>query len=866
MDRNCWRRVKSIFNQAVELPLTERKACVLRFSDGNSQIQEEVLALLQSHGLATDYLDNPPISLEPENTHLEGQHVGNYLISRRLGRGGMGAVYLATRSDGSYQQKVALKVLPEYREPSLVQRFHQERQILAQLEHPNIARLIDGGNLPDGHPYYVMEYVEGIRLDDYCSNNKLSIAKTLALFVQICEAVHFAHQNLIIHRDLKPGNILVTDKGEVKLLDFGVAKLLNTDNPDHLSDLTLAYQSLVTPSYASPEQVLQKAIGTASDVYTLGVLLYRLLTRQLPYQLHDDAPHTLTHAICEQQPRRPSELEGCNGLEGDLDNIILMALRKEPQRRYPSVDALKKDIQRYLDNFPVTATPDSVGYQVKKFVRRNRGAAIGASLILVLVIGFGINTYSQNKQINYQSKIAELERDAAIQARASAETEKATAEAAVTFMQEMLTSVAPDKAKGKEITVKEILDIASDKLNIQESLQDQPEVKSMLHHTFGYTYMKLGEYPLAEQHQLKAIELRQVDLGNEHPETLRSMNLLGVLYLRQGRLSETEQLWTQVLKIRQQTLGPEEPHTLISMSNLAVLHIHMDNDVAAEKMLKETLSIKRRVLGDTHANTLTIQNNLAGFYNEQGRYQESKELHLLTLNARIQTLGKNHPDTLQSQYNIAYLLSDQHEFKKSAEQFEQTLSVSKVVLGSTHPKTIRTQIMLANALAMSGDHQQAELLFEKSLAHLTQQDDPGNEDLVRVELYFGRMLLHNTHNRQEQAAQLIQTAWKNSHQDNKSHTLAIESTIALANLALYQGDYDRALQLSMAAETDSTQAQGFEHSETLAARRVRIETLLAIETSDQVRPLTAEWLAGCELFFGSKHPRTQYARTLQNAF
>jgi serine/threonine-protein kinase len=868
MDRDRWTTIKRIFGEAIEVSPSERCDCVRRLGGDDEVLIEEVLSLIRSSESSGGFLDTPASPLPGgSKPDLEGATISNYFIHRRLGQGGMGAVYLASRKDGVHEQKVALKVLQNHYQPSMLQRFHQERRILAQLEHPGIARLLDGGDLSNGHPFYVMEYVEGVAIDEYCRYNGLDVSQILGLFMDVCHAVHYAHQNLIVHRDIKPGNILVTNKGQIKLLDFGIAKLLTTDNPESVSDATVMQQSMVTPSYASPEQVMLKPAGTSSDIYSLGVLLYRLLTEQLPYQLEDEAPHTLTHAICTQEPKAPSEIAGGKRrlLKGDLDNIVLMALRKEASRRYASAEAFAEDIGNYLNDYPVNATPDNLSYQIRKFVRRNMVGVLAAGIVSLLILGFAVHIYLQNDKIRLQAELTETERDAALKAQALAEQEKATAEAAVRFMQEMFTSVDPGKTKGKEVTAREILENASIKLRKEGVLKDQPQVKSTLHHTLGLTYMQLGDYPLAELHQKSALKLRREVLGDDDPETLRAMNLLGILYFRQGRLRETEKLWTEALQTRRRVLGAEAHRTLSSMSNLAILYIRMNKSALAEDMLQRTLEIERRVLGKTHPETLTTQNNLAGFLNERGRYRASEELHRATLQARMESLGADHPDTLQSEYNIGLLLMDQNRYQQAVDQFRKTLADRQKVLGATHPKTVRTRLMMAQALEKTGAYSEAKSHFEQSLEVLSRRSSASDEDLARTELYYGLMLQEQAQGDKYRAESLIRSAWNRSHEEGEPHPLATESALGMARLALAWDQPGKALKLIVDAETISLKEHGLEYPDTLAARRMRIETLLLLGKKDRILPLAEEWLDASISFYGKDHPNTKYAREIRYA-
>ncbi|MBI1765318.1 MAG: serine/threonine protein kinase [Acidobacteria bacterium] len=421
-----WQQVKAIFQQVAELPPGERTSVLAQIAAGDEVLGAEVAKLLAADEQAEEFLEASPVPEIKQATDdsAAGQTIGSYRLSRELGRGGMGTVYLAERDDAQFRQQVAIKIIRRGMDSEdILRRFRTERQILASLNHPNIARLLDGGSTAEGRPYYVMEYIEGRFIDDYCNEQQLSLADRLKLFRQACAAVHYAHQHLVIHRDLKPSNIMVTAAGEVKLLDFGIAKLLTPDDPH----ATLTNLGLMTPAYASPEQVRGETVTTAADVYALGVILYELLSGHSPYRVPSDTVSELTRAICEQEPLKPSvRAEGMRDegggmkagsrklfssliphpsslLRGDLDNIALMALRKDPARRYASVEQFSEDLRRYLDGLPVRARPDTFRYRAGKFVQRNRSLT-GAVLLVLLTLLGGIAATVR------QARIAEHER------------------------------------------------------------------------------------------------------------------------------------------------------------------------------------------------------------------------------------------------------------------------------------------------------------------------------------------------------------------------------------------------------------------------------------------------------------------------
>ncbi len=414
MNSQRHQRVMEILGEAIELDAAEREAWLAAACAGDDELRGEVARLLSHQKTATNFLEESPLGglvrRQAEDESIVGRHVGPYRVVEEIGRGGMGAVYLARRADEQYESLVAVKVIKRGMDTdAVVRRFRNERQILATLAHPNVARLLDGGTTEDGRPYFVMEYVEGRPLTEYCDAKELSVKERLRLFRKVCAAVSYAHRNLVVHRDIKPGNILVTAEGEPKLLDFGIAKLLDADAGESAT-ATLLLRAM-TPEYASPEQVRGEPVTTATDVYSLGVLLYELLTGELPYKLKGRTADEITRAICEQEPARPSSrIAGCGlraadsgdaksssnpqspirnpqSLKGDLDNIVLMALHKEPQLRYASVEQFAEDIDLHLEGLPVRARRGTFGYRASKFIRRNKGGVAAAAAILLTLVG-----------------------------------------------------------------------------------------------------------------------------------------------------------------------------------------------------------------------------------------------------------------------------------------------------------------------------------------------------------------------------------------------------------------------------------------------------------------------------------------------
>ncbi|HKD18434.1 MAG TPA: serine/threonine-protein kinase, partial [Thermoanaerobaculia bacterium] len=383
-----WRRVKAILEDALEHPEDERHSYIDRACGEDLDLREHVRALARAaegDGGMLDATDAVAAGAEvPEPPGRAGERVGAYALEAEIARGGMGVVYLARRADAEFQKKVAIKLM----RPGLIgeadlRRFKSERQIAAALDHPNIARLLDGGTTAAGEPYFVMEYVEGRPLLEFCRSHRLPPRARLDLFRRICDAVQYAHQHLVVHRDLKPGNILVAEDGTPKLLDFGIAKLMS--GPEGITEPTATFERVLTPEYASPEQVRGRPVTTASDVYSLGVILYELVTDEKPYRIESSDPAELVRLVCERDPDRPSTRTA--GLSGDLDAIVLKAMRKEPEQRYRSVAALSDDLGRYLEGHPVEARRGSAGYRARKFVRRHRVGAAATALVVLALAG-----------------------------------------------------------------------------------------------------------------------------------------------------------------------------------------------------------------------------------------------------------------------------------------------------------------------------------------------------------------------------------------------------------------------------------------------------------------------------------------------
>ncbi|HSS52911.1 MAG TPA: serine/threonine-protein kinase, partial [Thermoanaerobaculia bacterium] len=526
-----WGEVKSVLDGALEMRPGERAAFVAAACGEDSELRQEVESLLEFEAGSAGFIEEPLFGRFAELEGLaEGQRVGPYQVVREIGRGGMGAVYLAVRADEEFDQRVALKLVGTGSAAEIVRRFRAERQILAHLDHPNIAKLLDGGTAEDGRPYFVMEYVEGRPIDEVAGS--LPLRERLALFREVCAAVHFAHQNLVVHRDLKPANVLVTADGVPKLLDFGIAKLLDPGRTDPaLSELGLRPMTL---QYASPEQVGGTPVTTASDVYALGVLFHVLLTGRSPYPVAANDRKALERAITQGETVRPSQAverrEDARRLAGDLDTIVLRAMDLKPERRYASAEQLAADVQRYLDGLPVLARKDTAGYRLGKFVRRHKLGVAAAAAVLLLILGFSVT-------VTLLLRKAQGERD--------------RAEAVSDFLSDLFERADPSQSRGEAIIAREVLDRGRQK--IAGELQKAPEMRAALMQTMGRVYRSLGVYDQARPLLEESLRLRRQTRGTDPLDVAASeLNLALALQEDSKRRAEAEVLLRKALETYRQ--------------------------------------------------------------------------------------------------------------------------------------------------------------------------------------------------------------------------------------------------------------------------------------------------------------------------
>jgi serine/threonine protein kinase/tetratricopeptide (TPR) repeat protein len=718
---------------------------------------------------------------------MTGDRIGPYRILRTLGVGGMGEVYLAERADAEFDQKVAIKVVHSAA-PGIQSRLKIERQILAQLDHPNIAHLLDGGTLPDGTAYIVMEYVDGVPIDEYCDANRLDLTARLKLFQIVCAAVHYAHQNLIVHRDLKPSNILVTSNGTPKLLDFGIAKLLdNRQAGHHTLAMTHADLRVMTPDHASPEQIRGQVITTASDVYVLGVLLYKLLTGIGPFVISSMRLTDIERAICEKDPPPASQAVRSEGgavwdarnttagrlrrmLKGDLDNIVFMAMRKEPERRYGSSQQMANDIQRYLDGKTVIARRDTLAYRSTKFVKRHWLPVAAGVSVFGLIIAFATTMYVQSQRIA-------AERDRVAEQRERAERERARAEEVSAFLVNLFKLSDPEENRGNQVTARELLDSGVQRLHT--ALQDQPTTKAALLATVGAVYDSLGQYqdalPIlqeslalqpashdraridtllelgrahlgagdlsgAEAPLRDALRLSQSDFGAASQETARALWTLGRLRHQQGQFSDAKDLYKRSLDILENTQAPATEVASL-LDDLAQVYAREQQWVLAKQTYERALEIDRRVLGDDHPRVATHLHNLAVVAQNIGDLKQAETLYRDAIFRQDRVYGSQHPETARARGNYGLLLQREGRWAEAEPLLRSALDVNLKLYGPDNYNVAYARVSLAMVLHDEGNLKEADSQYRQALNVYDKTLAPNHQWRAAALMHLARLLV-----------------------------------------------------------------------------------------------------------------------------
>ena len=741
--------VKKVLELALELPTTERQGFIAQASQGDPTLGREVVSLLEQEEGQGPWQEGPIVSLfSSHEPQLEPeQRIGPYRIERHLGAGGMGDVALAVRED-DFEKKVALKVIQSHRMTGeLVRRFHDERQILAHLEHPNIARILDGGATASGLPYFVMEYVEGDPIDVYCDRHQLSVTQRLELFLVVCSALQLAHQNLVVHRDLKPSNILVTADGVPKLLDFGIAKRIG---PEKGADGIGSNRGPMTLKYASPEQIAGRAITISTDVYSLGVLLYQLLTGRYPYDSVADDLEALVLSIEEGTPTLPSraveDSQRRRRLAGDLDSIVLKAMHRDPTLRYSSVEQLANDVRRYFDSRPVAAREGTWSYRTGKFIRRHKLPLAAATSMVVLSMTFAAIVTGFWRE-------AVRERQQAVLARESSDR-------VLDFMKGLFRAPAPNIARGEELTAIEIL--RRGEADIEDGVGD-PLVQAELLAAIGGSYRRLGQYDLARAPWERAVHILERSFPGGHPKLAKainnlagwayvvgqaelaeelywealamkkefpsgpeldvgkSMSNLATILMHRGAYEEAEDLYLRSLDVHRSLYGGDRDSISITLRSLGVLYYSQGEWDQAEEYLEESRAMRERLDGPDHTSVATALVSLGRLQQAQGFYEKAEHLMLRALEIRLGRYDEDHPHVVANRVDLARLFLETDKLVEGEDLLEESLTALRLEKAADAWEIAEAESILAGYRIRQGRYEEAEDYLTRSLDLLRQK-------------------------------------------------------------------------------------------------------------------------------------------------
>ena len=849
-----WTRLEAAFQEAVGLAGDERESFIQTLAAKEPSLAEQLRKLLAADANNDDE-SHSPISATVESLAnaakdpFVGRQFGAWTITKRLAGGGMGAVFLADRTDQQYSQTVAIKVMAaQLLATEAISRFRAERQILANLNHPYIAQLIDGGSTDDGLPYLVMEYIDGLPIDQHCDENKLSLEQRLDLFRKVCAAVDYAHRNLVVHRDLKPSNILIDSNGNPKLLDFGIAKLLEAEAYQHTMAMTREGMRAMTPEYASPEQVRGESISVATDVYALGMLLFRLMTGASPYDVPVTTSRDYEAAILDINPRKPSTAITAadtpetvfasrsvtldrlrKQLAGDLDNIALKALQKEPERRYATASDLSKDIGRYLAHEPVEARGDEWSYKARKFVVRNaRGLAITGTVvagIAVLVTFYTIQLADERDRANLAAAQASEVSD---------------------FLTGLFESASPHEAKGDVVSAIDLLQQGSERI---EALEQQPKVKAELMRIMASSMTALGQLdqsiPMlervlaykeaedppnlisisqtthnlaeatrqnrdlerAEHYGRRTLDIARQELGENDSDTAFVMARLGVILFDAHKVDEALELEQRALDIMIANGDGETSNAIDIRGNIGNVLSSLGRYTEAETLMRENIALSERVDGELHPNTIIRRSNLAQVLTRLGKFDEAVEVFDGCIEAGHKVWPENHDQ-------IAYMTGARGGVLKRLGRMDEALADYQAAQAMTRARVGEDHLLYVARLRGTGSvlmdmrrYAEAEATFNEALAKAIRLQGEDASLATQLRFFLGR--LANDRKRYDDATQYLQRALQHRTQlpGNYQTMAMVELADALSTL----GRLDDAEPLLLQALTDKEKAAGHDN-------------------------------------------------------
>jgi eukaryotic-like serine/threonine-protein kinase len=810
-----WERIRSVVERALEAEPNQRTALLDKACSSDPSMRHEVEALLDlGKDVASSFLESPPemddawMSDIDAASSAHGLHAGQvfaerFQLLRKLGEGGMGQVWLSEQTS-PVRRQVALKFIRAgMYDESIVKRFQAERQSLAMMDHPSIAKVFDAGTTPQGQPYFVMEYVPGLPITEYCDQKKLKIPERLELLILVCEAVQHAHQKAIIHRDLKPANILVVEidgKPIPRIIDFGLAKAARAGN-DGQSIFTEIGQFVGTPGYMSPEQADPNVqdIDTRTDVYSLGVVLYVLLTGARPFdtkagdklpldellrKLREGEPPTPSNRVSSATSRVAAEARGTDPknlislLRGDLDWIALKALEKNRDRRYGTPSELAADIQRYLKHEAVLAAPPSLAYRTRKFARRYRVVLASAGVIALVLVVAAVISIRQGIRANREAAVAEavndfLQNDLLAQAGVSAQS-------------------SPNTKLDPDLKVRTALDRAAER--IEGKFTKQPGVEASIRDTLGWTYRELGLLAESRKQLERSVELGRRVLGVDDHHTLKSMEHLARLAALQGKYAESEMLEEEIFETRRRVLGPRHPDTLLSMCNLGDVYNDEGKYAQAESLLTESLEMQERSVGPEHADTLRSMRFLAEVYESEGKYPQAEVLDTQALEILRRVAGPEYIDTADAIGALASIYDDEGKYAQAETLYAQLLEIRTRLWGPEHLATLRDTSNLARVYVDDGKYAQADAVYTQVLEKEKRVMGLENPDTL--------MSMHNLANaymeegKYAQAETLGMQTWEIKKRVlGPEHPDTALTVYNLGCVAAHRGDKDKAIAL-----------------------------------------------------------------------
>jgi serine/threonine protein kinase/tetratricopeptide (TPR) repeat protein len=885
----------SIFAAAIEQPPEERVAFLGTACGANVEIRRQIEALLRAHDEAGGFLRDRPSTGNPLATidHLEsegaGTIIGPYKLLEQIGEGGFGVVFMAEQH-APIRRKVALKVLkPGMDTRQVVARFEAERQALAIMDHPNIANVYDGGTTPSGRPYFVMELVKGVPITDFCDQNHLTPRERLEVFLSACAAVQHAHQKGIIHRDLKPPNVLVAAHDGtplVKIIDFGIAKALGQE----LTDKTLftGFAQLIgTPLYMSPEQAGQSPdIDTRSDIYSLGVLLYELLTGTTPFdkqRMKSAEFDEIRRIIREEEPPKPSMRISTLGqaattvstnrksdpnqlsrlFRAELDWVVMKALEKDRNRRYPSASALADDVRRYLNDEPVLACPPSAAYRLRKFVRRNKVPVLAVGVVLLALLTGVIGTTLGLLQAEQARKDEAAQRQRAEQNEREAKDQAAITQVVNEFLQNLLRQAdianqplllgGQSEERNPKVTVRELLDRAAGQ--IEGQFAQQEPIEAAIRMTIGNAYRALGQYPEARKHLERALRLRTAQLGAEHAETLYCKHDLAMLNYVQGEYHSAESVLLEVLDIRTANLGTDHPSTLTCKNNLALVYQDLGKYDQAELLFNEVLVGFNAQHGPQHPSTLQCKNNLGLVSLAQAKYDQAERCFKEAVDGLSVQRGPEHPDTLAGKNNLATLYKRQGKHRQAEALLLEVVQTRMAQWGADHLSTLRSKHSLASLYRAEAKYDRAEPLFQEILA--ASSTKLGSEHTLTLSIKDELASLYKDQGKYDRAEPLFQEVLDAySAQLGIDHPRTLTTKNGLATLYFAQEKYDRAEPLYKEVLEARTAKLGIDHPATLESKGNLGVLFMARGDYGQAEPLLQTAFDGNTARLGADHPDT----------